>query len=378
MMLKVSLLFTYSILASTYASADNIDENNRAQYLTTIIDAKPIERVAPKYPIQAARSGHEGWVKVSFIVEADGTTSNPIVEESSGGRGFEKSALRAIKDWQYSPATENGQTVQQCRNSVQLNFKMEGVEANHVSKRFLRLYKKAEKSLKAKQFDDVDEILADVTKRPLVTHGENIYLNYLKLDYAQKIGDVKLELDTLNELLSFNDFYNYKKKLKNKGRKGFKRDLKQEKVYSSILGRKLVNELKQNKISEALSSVNQLLLLKHNDEDLVRYRQQKQKINDFINSEMPLITEVNIKNKDFWRYRLVRQNFSFDQINGQLHKLDIRCNNKRHVYTINDQSTWKIPKSWQKCQLFVYGDNNTTFKLIEHGDQKATADQVGH
>ena len=194
----------------------------------------------------------------------------------------------------------------------------------------------------------------------------------------KKIGDTRLELDTLNELLSFNDFYNYKKKFKNKGRKDFKRDLKQEKIYSSILSRKLVNELKQNKISDALFSVNQLLILKHNDEDLVRYRQQKQKIRDFVNSNTPLITQVNIENKDFWQYRLVRNNFSFDQIDGQLHKLDIRCNNKRHVYTINDQSTWKIPKSWQKCQLFVYGDNNTTFKLIEHSYQKNTDDQVGH
>ena len=373
-----SLALGVIVVPAAHAHTASQSETNTAQHVTTIVSAKVINRVLPKYPISAAKKGHEGWVRVSFIVEPDGKTSNPIIQASSGGKSFEKAALKAIKNWRYSPAIENGKAIQQCENAVQLDFKMTEDLSNKVSKRFLRLYKKAQGHLEKDNLTEVKVIIDKINSKPLVTHGENLHLNYIQLEYAEKIGDTRLELDTLNKILSFNNFYNYIKQLENQDSDTKTRDLEQEKTFILVLNRKLIHELQQNKINEALYSVNNLLKLAHDSKNLSLYKNQRQKIIDFIASETPLVTSANIEKNDFWYYRLVRNDFSFADIQGDLHKLDIRCNNKRHVYTINDQSTWKIPKSWQKCQLFVYGDNNTTFKLIEHGNQKATDDQVGH
>lgn len=364
------------LTASLYAEAEQ-QVSDVAKHITTIIDAEPIKKSPPAYPISAVRKGYEGWVVVSYIVEPDGTTSNAVVEKSSGGKVFEKEALKAIKKWRYTPAYENGKAIQQCHNSVQLDFKISGTE-NSVRKRFNNWYRLAQKSLKDNDLNKAQEIINRLNDMTLATHAEHRFLNYINLDFATATNDTELEYESLNNILKFTDFFNYKRKLKEEENVNDVRSIEDEKLYSSVLTRKLVIELSQNKVNQALDSVDDLLLLRHDSEVQGRYKQQRQKIIDFIESNKVLVTDASIETRDFWQYRLVRNNFSFDQIDGQLHKLDIRCNNKRHVYTINDQSTWKIPKSWQKCQLFVYGDNNTTFKLIEHGNQKTTDEQVGH
>ncbi|MBO9491366.1 energy transducer TonB [Endozoicomonas sp. G2_1] len=379
-MFRILSSFALSVLVVLAAQAQLADKSEikPAQHVTTFIEANVIKRVEPKYPMSSAKNGHEGWVVVSYVIEPDGKTSNAIIEASSGGKGFEREALKAIRKWRYTPATEDGQAIQQCQNSVQIDFKMGLSTNNDVSKRFMRFYQKAKKDLEDNKLDDVKAALSELGERSLVTHAEHRFLNYIKLDLARATNNLDLEYKSLTNILKFSDFYNYRRKLNDAEHKTVIRDPKSEKLYSSILGRKLVIELTQNKINQALLSTDNLLLLDHDDEIHIRYQQQRQKIIDFIESNKVLVTDASIETRDFWQYRLVRNNFSFDQINGQLHKLDIRCNNKRHVYTINDQSTWKIPKSWQKCQLFVYGDNNTTFKLIEHGNQKTTDEQVGH
>jgi TonB family protein len=103
------------------------DSSSNVELVESIIPAEPIERVPPIFPTQAARNGNEGWVRLSFVVDENGAVVDPVIEDSSGIRGFEKASLRAIKQWQYSPAIRNGEKIEQCRNSVQLDFKLGSV-----------------------------------------------------------------------------------------------------------------------------------------------------------------------------------------------------------------------------------------------------------
>jgi len=107
------------MLGSTNTSAIEI-----AQHLTTVVEPKPLKRVHPKYPINAARNSREGWAKLSFIIEQDGSVSNVIANETSGSLDFTKAATKAVKQWKYQPAMENGEPIQQCVNSVKIDFSM--------------------------------------------------------------------------------------------------------------------------------------------------------------------------------------------------------------------------------------------------------------
>ena len=83
----------------------------------------PLVRINPQYPRNELLAGVEGWVKVRFTVEPDGSVSSPKVVESKPPRVFDSSALRAIKKWKFKPKVVNGIAVSQNGTQI-IEFKL--------------------------------------------------------------------------------------------------------------------------------------------------------------------------------------------------------------------------------------------------------------
>jgi len=83
----------------------------------------PLFRMPPKYPINAARKGKEGWVRMSFAINEYGFVKEPKVIESTSSL-FEKASLKALEQWRFAPKFENGVAVRAENQTVQLDFKM--------------------------------------------------------------------------------------------------------------------------------------------------------------------------------------------------------------------------------------------------------------
>ena len=83
----------------------------------------PLVRINPQYPRNELLAGVEGWVKVRFTVEPDGSVSSPKVVESKPPRVFDSSALRAIKKWKFKPTVVNGIAVSQDGTQI-IEFKL--------------------------------------------------------------------------------------------------------------------------------------------------------------------------------------------------------------------------------------------------------------
>lgn len=372
------------------SSTDHVDapqteiaQANLARKVQTIIEATPQMRVAPKYPTNEARSGRDGWVELSFIVEPDGSTSNIIVKNSSGSKAFEKEAVKATKRWKYSPAIENGKAIQQCNNSVQLDFKMSRKAG--VTKKFNRLYNKFTEAITSNDTEKVAELFPKMRDYELYTHLESYYQYTTLAIYEEKYGSKQQQYKYLSRAIRFSGAYDYFKKLKQqdaiasasvkvKSGEDSQETIKQnnlafnqqlETSLAPVLHQKLVLELELNKLSQALRTLEQLMLLSVNSENHNAYANQQGVIDRFILSDEPFKIAGAIANNDFWHHKLLRNEFAFAQINGGIHKIDLRCSNKRHVYTVTDQSKWKIPSAWKDCSIYVYGDDDATFMLIE-------------
>lgn len=88
-------------------------------------DATPIVRIEPKYPIQAARDGKEGWVRLSFTINEVGGVEDVKVLEADPKRIFDREAMRALRKWKYKPKIVDGKPEKQFNMRVQLDFKLE-------------------------------------------------------------------------------------------------------------------------------------------------------------------------------------------------------------------------------------------------------------
>jgi protein TonB len=65
----------------------------------------------PVYPRAARLAGQEGRVVVRVQVAADGSASSVHVVTSSGTEALDAAAVRAVRGWQFRPATRHGQPV---------------------------------------------------------------------------------------------------------------------------------------------------------------------------------------------------------------------------------------------------------------------------
>ncbi|MDO9540820.1 MAG: energy transducer TonB, partial [Kiritimatiellia bacterium] len=85
---------------------------------------QPVAQVPPLYPVTARMKGIEGEVTLVCIVRPDGSTDNVQVSSSEPKGGFDASAINAVKNWRFKPATSGGAPVA-CRVILPLKIEVE-------------------------------------------------------------------------------------------------------------------------------------------------------------------------------------------------------------------------------------------------------------
>ena len=64
------------------------------------------------YPPDAIRSCAQGTAYLSFFIAVDGSTKDISILQSTGNAELDEAAKICAADWQYKPATQDGQPVQ--------------------------------------------------------------------------------------------------------------------------------------------------------------------------------------------------------------------------------------------------------------------------
>lgn len=345
--LVLPLLLTTLLSANASYADTNTDNTTKATHLSTITDAKPIERVEPKYPMHQQRAGREGWTALSYVVETDGSVSNIIVQKSSGYKDFDRSAVKAMKKWTYNPAMENGKAIQQCRNSVRINFAMSG-HNDGVSQRFLSAYKKIKADLEQGDLAGAKTQIGQLKGKKQNRFSEIAYLSVLQADYAEKTGNDVARLSHLSDATYSGD------------------GLFSTEYINALLQQKYQLEVSLNKLRQANMTYQKIIAMKINAPYVDELGAHQAKLNAFINGQENISVKAIIGDAQLWHHSLVRNEFSLVNIQGKVNKLDVRCANQRHVFSVENNHTWTIPATWKRCDVYVYGTENSHFQLIEH------------
>jgi TonB family protein len=339
--LLVLSLFSSFLIAETEPSSS-------VELLEAIIPAKPIERVPPKYPVNAARNGNEGWVQISFVVDENGAVVDPIIEDSSGIRGFEKEGLRAIKQWQYSPAIRNGEKIEQCRNSVQLSFKLDkGIKGGR--KRFVREYKKADAALQADDLVLAEQLITKMGEGKIWNSYEDAWFWMLKSEISKAQGNESSQLTSIKRVLFSEQSDEYVG----------------EQYHLYLLQQKFNVEMKTSLFSDALTTFAQIRQRPDSEKTVEVLEKYATRARQILKNEDFIVVKGEIGSNGDWWHSLSRNRFSFSDINGSLDTVELRCANKREKYTVAEDTEWKIPSSWGRCRIMVVGDDKANFKIVE-------------
>ena len=100
--LKLSFVFIFIGIFSNPAFSQKVLEGYVGED-RTIIKVSKIFDSAPTYPRNAIRLGREGYVLIEFDVDTDGSVLDPYVVESEPTGVFERSAIKAVRKWLFSP-----------------------------------------------------------------------------------------------------------------------------------------------------------------------------------------------------------------------------------------------------------------------------------
>ena len=318
-----------------------------AKYLSTITAPEPIMRISPKYPINAAKQRREGWAIFSFVIDEEGKVQDVIVKDSSGSIDMTKAAKKAVKQWQYKPALVNGKPIQQCVNTVQMSFKMNKNGTTGVYKKFRSKYKSAIAALENKDYKEVERLLTLMKKNKYMHLSENNYMHLLAADYAADLGDKEQRLFHLSKA-------------------AINAVTRNEEQQMAVLYQVFILEVELQKYQAAYETYEKLTALEVAKPYITKLEKVITQINDAISGDKNIVIAANLDDSDHWSTALVRNEFSLSNIEGSLHTLDVRCANKRHQYTVENNNTWTIPSTWEDCSIYVYGEKNTRFNLIEH------------
>jgi TonB family protein len=82
----------------------------RSQLPSNLQVGSLVSSYSPAYPIEAAREGIEGSVRMDVIVGSDGTVRS--VRVLSGPAMLSSAAVSAVRDWRYSETFLAGQTIE--------------------------------------------------------------------------------------------------------------------------------------------------------------------------------------------------------------------------------------------------------------------------
>lgn len=74
-------------------------------------DAGHLRNRAPNYPSLSRRLREEGIVLLEILVRADGSVGEIKLKESSGFKRLDDAALKAVANWKFMPATQNGTAI---------------------------------------------------------------------------------------------------------------------------------------------------------------------------------------------------------------------------------------------------------------------------
>ena len=342
-------------LALTLPALPSAAEHPDATVLRT--EARPIKRIAPRYPIGPARLLLDGWVRLNFVVTEDGGVIDPVVESSSGVRAFERAALRVVDDWEYAPATVDGKPVEQCHTEVMITFdsRPSGQKGpKGATRTFRRRFEATIAAFDAGDLAKASEEIEGMRALKRLNHYENHRLDLLRARLALATNDATTLHSALQRVVDYG------------------RGAIEPGIYASAVLQLFGLQANEGMYGRALATYARLEGLDPAPEIPDAFQKVHGKLLALRDSTTLFATKAVVPPADpdetvqVWLHTPARRAISLQRVQGELERIEFRCKWKRLTTRPMPHKKWKLPEDWGGCSVFVFGEPGTRFELVEH------------
>lgn len=312
--------------------------------------AVAIDKSAPPYPLsfRDARAPVEGYVRLQYVVAADGTVGDVAVLQLVGPRDFADRTIASIKRWTYKPGTLDGKPVAQ-GFTVSEVFGLRNLPENTMQPAVFRAYKSAQDFLAAGKDDEAYSDLADQIALPHMDFYERGMMAYLMAQIALKKDDYPgarhlVELSTDHDTAKL-----------------------PAPLVLSMWRMRLEADLLMGDMVDALQSVGSLKAAKGFDPAdplIALLSAQRAKLDAtpqvFLTAKIPPAADG-----DGFYFGLYRRAFSFQVTSGSLDKFTLSCRQQVIESQITPTAMWHVPRDWNSCFVLVRGAPGTNFRVVQ-------------
>ena len=317
---------------------------------TMSLAAEVVDKTMPAYPQdENVRKGQEGWVQLNFVVTADGRAIDPVVVDSVGGKAFEQSALDAIAGWTFKPGD-----AEIANNEVAVRFE-DSDDSGKASRNFMRWYKLILTDLASDKVEKARENL----DRAKAFGGWNLYestiLSIVEGRVAEQAGDEALSREAFRRALNIGE----------------------ESALTAETKRKLLASLVRIETAQQrFAAANEALAAlreTRGHKAVVESLAEEIRVLEDWSEESGILTVAGAvstpcdceSGQPVWTHRPSLRHFAITDIDGNVERMEARCDTNRLVAPIDTQLAWSIPEDWGDCEVFVFGDDGTTFAFVE-------------
>lgn len=305
----------------------------------------------PTYPPGAATQGKEGWVRLNFMVDADGKAYEIAVTDSIGDQAFQKAAMRALEESDFEPAKFRGQPLD-AGHSVTYQFEMEGGSMG-ARGWFVRVYKALMKAINDGDREDADEYLARLGSRDSLNLYEDAYLHVAKSGYYATWGDENQQLKALNRAVDH----------------GFSQQRLPEELFIPLQRARFLLLVQSQDYARAIQTYE--FLAEHSADEaadeasLATLQTVVDSIEALRTDDRGYSAPGDFGDRTSWHYRLFKDEFFFDDVDGEIDEIKLRCQGKYVFFRFDPNMQYKISEDYQPCYLELIGNPATTFKLTQ-------------
>lgn len=347
------LTFVISTLAFSLVGL-NADDKDIAEVTASGTFAVAVKKEPPRYPQKALREGVEGWVVLNYVVKKDGTTDDIVVMDASIENYFEKYAIDAVSGWIYQPATLEGKPVIEGNKTARTTFIIKNQDRG-VTRRFLSKYRRARKAIDKDDLPTARTLIDELAayKKRLLT--EVFYLDLIEFWYWQSMKNDQAALKHVERALVL------------------AKDIAPGKTYVNLLRQAVLYNALTNNYSATLGHYETLLEVGGYlapEDPLYRVdakiKQALEGANEIVHKGAISECKYCRPSTTNWRHALNRNRFSIDQVDGELSEIEVICGIRSVSLVYKPDTAWSVDQEWGKCEVQVFGEDGTTFRLIEH------------